>query len=188
MDAQLPAGAGGLRALTLLLLPSTEPRRPALRPRLRLSPFRRAQPANAEAAGAGGPVPHPLLHVSRWVGVERPAGAQGGERVVALGRAGAWGPPACWAATVVWANPAQATQENPDPRVPSCVPVMAGQVPPPAVPQEPGVCLSPGPGRMLTSAALACCTEVGSGSPWGSVPPQSPGLLGAGVSPGHGLC
>lgn len=131
VDAQLLAGAGGLRALTLLLLlPSTEPRRPALRPRLWLAPFRRAQPANTEAAGAGGPVPHPLLHVSRWVGMERPAGAQGSERVVALGRAGAWGPPACWAATVVWVNPAQATQENPDPRVPSCVPVMAGQVPP----------------------------------------------------------
>lgn len=46
------------------------------------------------------------------------------------------GSPACWAATVVWANPAQATQENPDPRVPSCVPVMARQVPPPAVPQD----------------------------------------------------
>lgn len=133
MDAQLPAGAGGLRALTLLLLlPSTEPRRPALRPRLRLSPFRRAQPANAEAAGAGGPVPHPLLHVSRWVGVERPA------ELRAVSGWWLWGGPGRGVPCLLGRHcgvgeSGPGYTREPDPRVPSCVPVMAGQVPPPAV-------------------------------------------------------
>lgn len=53
--------AGADRAVWL----SAEPWRRAVRPRLRLPPLRRAQPARAAAAGARGPVPRPLLHVSR---------------------------------------------------------------------------------------------------------------------------